>query len=410
MKAELSYKYENFHPVSLSICGSKSESNRLLILQALFPNIRIKNLSTSDDTKLLAKGLNTETDIVDVHHAGTAMRFLTAYYASIEGKTVTLTGSKRMQQRPISVLVDALRSMGADIKYLGEVGFPPLKIKGSKLDSDHVSLDATVSSQYISALMLTAPSLDQGLRIKLKGDPISSPYIDMTLTLLKGIGINCHFSDNIIRVENTPEVIDQVITVESDWSSASYFYSLVSISRNLSIVLKDFQKESLQGDSALVKIYKKLGVDTTFDPNDNSMTLTKSKSKPLPSLDLNLANTPDIAQTIAVSCLALKIKCKLTGLQTLKIKETDRLMALKIELEKLGASVQITDDSLSLFPSEEIADGVSIGTYNDHRMAMAFAPLAAKTCLIIEDCEVVSKSFPSFWKDLQKLGFKIDFE
>ena len=410
MKAILTYKNSKTIPLHLSIGGSKSESNRLLILQALFPNITIENISPSDDTKVLQQGIHQNNKTVDVHHAGTAMRFLTAYFAAQEGKLVTLTGSERMQQRPISVLVDALRDLGADINYLGNDGFPPIKIKGRKLEGESVTLDASVSSQFISALMLIAPSLENGLKIKLKDQPVSTPYIKMTLGLLEGIGVACDYSDSIIQIQHKSAVNDQTITVESDWSSASYFFSLASISDNLTLGLKNFQLGSLQGDSTLVGIYEKLGVQTSYNEEESEITISKSGERPTSNLKLNLVNTPDIAQTIAVSCLALGVQCELIGLQTLKIKETDRLCALKKELEKLGAKVDITENSLSLYPSEKINRNVTIATYNDHRMAMAFAPLAVKTTIAIANCEVVSKSFPSFWKDLERLGLNIDFQ
>ena len=396
--------------VEINISGSKSESNRLLILQAQFPNISIKNLSESDDTKALQNGLKVENGIVDIHHAGTAMRFLTAYFSAKEGVEITLTGSKRMQERPIAILVDALRSLGADIVYRQNDGFPPLKIKGKSLLKNSVDIKADVSSQYISALMLIAPMLPNDLRISLKGETTSVPYIEMTLSLLKSLGINGSFSNNEIRISSEKNVEDIELIVESDWSSASYFYSLVALSENYEISLSSFSEESLQGDSALIQIYESLGVQTIFDTFNKSISLSNKNIELPDSLLLDLSNTPDLAQTIAVTCFGLGIGCRLTGLHTLKIKETDRLLALKNELEKLGAIVQVDENSFYLEKSLQIKSDQIIETYQDHRMAMAFAPLALKTNLVINDAEVVSKSYPNFWEDLENSGVALKFD
>jgi 3-phosphoshikimate 1-carboxyvinyltransferase len=396
--------------VKINICGSKSESNRLLILQAEFPNISIENLSDSDDTAVLQKGLRVLKGTVDVHHAGTAMRFLTAYFAAKEGADVLLTGSQRMRERPIEILVNALRNLGADIEYAQNEGFPPLKIKGKNLQKNEVTIKADLSSQYISALMLIAPMLPTGLIISLEGKITSIPYIEMTLQLLKNIGVTGNFDGNSIVISPIKSIEDVRIVVESDWSSASYFYSLVALSENLQITLGNFSKESLQGDAALVQLYNSLGVETVFNTSDDTISLSK-KSIELPdSLLLNLANTPDLAQTIAVSCFGLGVSCRLTGLHTLKIKETDRLLALKTELEKLGASVQIDSNSLNLEKSLKISKGIAVETYQDHRMAMAFAPLALKTEITINSAGVVSKSYPKFWEDIEKTGVNCVFK
>ena len=394
--------------IKINICGSKSESNRLLILQAQFPNISIENLSDSDDTAVLQKGLKISKGTVDVHHAGTAMRFLTAYFAATEGTEVLLTGSQRMQQRPIGILVDALKSLGADIEYAQNEGFPPLRIKGKKLLKNEVRIKADVSSQYISALMLIAPALPKGLKISLQGKTTSVPYIEMTLQLLRNIGISGDFEKNVISISAAETIHDNLMIVESDWSSASYFYSLVALSDDLQITLGSFFEESLQGDAALAQIYETLGVQTYFNISEKTISLSKKNSQLPDSLLLDLANTPDLAQTIAVSCFGLGIGCRLTGLHTLKIKETDRLSALKIELEKLGASVQIDESSLNLEKSFHLNPEVRIETYQDHRMAMAFAPLALKTELTINNAEVVSKSYPNFWEDIQKMGIGLE--
>ncbi|MCH4821793.1 3-phosphoshikimate 1-carboxyvinyltransferase [Gramella lutea] len=389
---------------NLKITGSKSESNRLLILQALYQNIEIENLSNSDDTVVLKKALDKGNGLIDIHHAGTAMRFLTAYFASKEGCEVEITGSKRMKERPIRLLVDALQRMGADIQYKNEVGYPPLIIKGKKLHVDSVRLKANISSQYISALMLIGASLPKGLEIILEGQITSTPYILMTLEILKQAGIKGSFKDDRIFIEPTKEVKPVKIAVESDWSSASYFYSIAAIAEKAEIKLSNYRKESRQGDSCLAEIYKSFGVKTQY--GDNTIILTKEKKQRSFRIYEDLRNSPDIAQTIAVTCLALGMECKLDGLHTLKIKETDRLQALKNEMEKFGAKVKITEDCLLLLPVGSLKSEVSVKTYNDHRMAMAFAPLGLKTSLSILEAEVVSKSYPDFWKDLNKLGFE----
>lgn len=387
---------------SIQITGSKSESNRLLILQQFYKNLEIKNLGNSDDAQLMQKALSSHEIEIDINHAGTAMRFLTAYFSVTEGRETTLTGSKRMKERPIKILVDALRSLGADIQYLGNDGFPPLKIVGKKLRENKVVIDGGVSSQYISALLLIAPSLDQGLILEFKGKITSIPYIKMTLGLLCEIGIESNWEGNTIVVKPLNEIKNSVITVESDWSSASYYYSLAALSPEATITLNSYKKASLQGDAVLAKIYQHFGVKTVF--KNESITLIKENTtKQLLPLSLDLKNAPDIAQTIAVTCFGLGISCDLSGLHTLKIKETDRLVALKNELEKLGGEVEITDKSLHLKASKIIRENILISTYHDHRMAMAFAPLILKTTLLIEDAEVVSKSYPDYWNDIEKL-------
>jgi len=350
---------------------------------------------------------------LNVHHAGTAMRFLTAYFAQKENCQIILSGSSRMKERPIKILVDALRELGAEIYYEEKEGFPPLKIIGKKLSKNKVSLPANVSSQYISALLLIAPKLENGLELTLEGEITSIPYIKMTLALLTQIGIETFFKDNFIKIKplKTISLLGIKGLVESDWSSASYWYSIVALSQiGTKITLSFFKKNSLQGDAILVEIYKDFGVETVFN-DDNSITISKIKNnfKNQKSLICNLQSTPDIAQTIAVTCFGLGINCDLTGLHTLKIKETDRLQALKTELEKFGAKVTTTKDSLLLLsPLSEELEEASIKTYQDHRMALAFAPLAVKFPIIIEDAQVVSKSYPNFWNDLKQAGFNIE--
>lgn len=389
----------------IKVTGSKSESNRLLILQALFPGITVNNLSNSDDTKYLKKGLESPEQLIDIHHAGTAMRFLTAYFSIQEGREVVLTGSKRMQERPIKLLVEALKALGADISYEKNEGYPPLRIKGKKLSRGEVRVQANISSQYVSALMLIAPALPDGLRIRLDGQVTSAPYISMTLEIMRHAGIRGDFSNNEVLIEPVKKVKEKSINVESDWSSASYFYSLAAVSETARIHLSTYRKSSLQGDSCIAAIYRQLGVETTYEKD--AILLEKSSQKKTRHLSENLQNAPDIAQTIAVTCLALGVGCTLKGLHTLKIKETDRLVALKTEIEKFGSKVRVTDDSLELFPKPVFNHGVKVATYNDHRMAMAFAPLGLKLPFEVEDAMVVSKSYPDFWEDMEQLGFGI---
>ena len=333
------------------------------------------------------------------------MRFLTAFFATQHKRTTVLSGSERMHQRPIKVLVEALRALGAEIYYLENEGFPPLKIIGKQLTKEQVKINGNISSQYISALLLIAASLPNGLRIELIGEITSIPYINMTLSLLNQIGITTSFKDQIIQVHPFEEAKKQTLEVESDWSSASYFYSIAALSSiGSEIRLSSYKKESLQGDAILANIYKSFGVETVYETNSIILRKTKEPNKEHLSIDLNKA--PDIAQTIAVTCYGLGVSCELLGLHTLKIKETDRLEALHSELTKLGANISVTPNSLYLKSRSEIVADVSIETYNDHRMAMAFAPLGMKIPLEILDADVVTKSYRNFWKDLQKIGFQ----
>ncbi len=399
------FEKSQVNPTSaLAVTGSKSETNRLLLLKALYPEISLENTSKSDDSDAMQMALSSTSDLIDIHHAGTAMRFLTAFFAIQEGRTVTLTGSTRMQERPIKILVDALQTLGAEISYEKNEGFPPLRIVGRKLSQSKVTLDAGVSSQYISALLLIAPSLENGLELTLDGKITSVPYIKMTLALLEEIGVSTSFVGNVISVVPRLRSEPKALTVESDWSSASYFYSIVALSEiGTKIELSSYKANSLQGDSALSEIYKSFGVQTKFA--NHTITLTKTENCQLSIINCQLNETPDIAQTIAVTAFALGIGCDLKGLHTLKIKETDRLEALKNELSKFGAKISVTNDSLHLDASDVSGDDVHVATYNDHRMAMAFAPLALKKEFTVDDAEVVSKSFPTFWDDLKAIGF-----
>lgn len=389
----------------IKITGSKSESNRLLLLQALFGGFKIENLSNSHDSQVMQKALASKEKTVDIHHAGTAMRFLTAYFAAFEGRETILTGSSRMQERPIGLLVDALRDLGADISYMNNEGYAPLLIKGKKLTKSTVSLAANVSSQYISALMMVGASLPNGIEIDLVGQITSVPYIEMTRSLLTQLGIESSFEGQQINIKPAGAINVSEMVVESDWSSASYYYSLVALCDKAKLKISSYKENSLQGDSVLAELYQKLGVETTFEAN--AVTLEKVE-KPKPRrVEFDLANSPDIAQTIAVTCYGLGVGCDLYGLHTLKIKETDRLEALKAELTKLGAHISVTDKSLHLEGETNFQSDVTIKTYQDHRMAMAFAPFALRAPILFEDAEVVNKSYPDFWEDLHALGFKI---
>ena len=401
--------------LKVTITGSKSETNRLLLLQALYPNLTIDNISNSDDSKVMIEAIEKLSTVncqlsteIDVHHAGTAMRFLTAFFAVQEDKEIVLTGSSRMKERPIKILVEALQQLGAEISYAESDGFPPIQIKGKKLTQNKVSLPANVSSQYISALLLIAPKLECGFELTLEGEITSVPYIKMTLALLNEIGIETSFENNKITVCHAKLVEATRLTVESDWSSASYWYSIVALSEiGTQITLSSYKKNSLQGDASLSEIYKDFGVETLFNVN-NTITISKTKNCQLSIVNYQLNNCPDIAQTIAVTCFGLGMGCDLFGLHTLKIKETDRLEALKTELTKLGAEISVTNESLHLKPSTSINKNIAIKTYQDHRMAMAFAPLALRTPIIIDEAEVVSKSYPDFWSDLKSVGFQIE--
>ena len=386
-------------PNEIQITGSKSESNRLLILQKLFGNIEIKNISNSQDTNLLQKALNSDEKTIDIHHAGTAMRFLTSFFAVQEGVEKILTGSERMKQRPIKPLVEALKELGADIEYLENEGFPPLKIKGKKLEKNFVEIPADISSQFITSLILVGGKLENGLTINLLGEITSKPYIEMTLKLLSEIsGKSIILKDKTIQIPNI-KTQKTVFTVESDWSSASYFYSFSTLNRQ-KITLKNFNKNSLQGDSRITEIYSQFfGIDTIFNENQQKITLIPKSNFSLPqSIQLNMNDCPDIAQTVCITASALKIPFEIGGLATLKIKETDRLSALQNELKKIGCETEITDSSIKSVLYTKPEKNISIATYSDHRMAMAFAPYSLIQEIEIQNPEVVEKSFPDFWE------------
>ena len=402
---QISKEGKNLHG-NINISGSKSESNRLLTLRAYTSFFNINNLSDSDDTKTMISSLKSHKEEINIGHAGTAMRFLTSYYSSILNSSKILTGSSRMKERPILILVEALNNLGADIEYIDKKGYPPIKINGKLIDGNEIALPADVSSQYISSLMMLGVSINQGLKIKLSTKITSLPYIHMTKKIIERIGgtVNIKPDEIIIKQLVSNKIPDQI--VESDWSSASYFYSLVALSDSSDITLSSFFNNSIQGDSRILDIYEQFGVETKFL---NDKIYLKKNNIDLPdSISINLRDNPDLAQTIVVTCLGLGVNCKLEGLHTLKLKETDRLLALKREIEKFEVdSITISNQSIILKNNSELKSGVSINTYDDHRMAMSFAPLSMINPIIIINPEVVSKSYLNFWNDLESLGFKI---
>ena len=392
------------------ISGSKSESNRVLILKYLFnTDIIIDNLSSSDDTKVLSKALENQTGIVDIDHAGTAMRFLTSLFAVTNKKNIILTGSDRMLQRPVEELVNSLKSLGADIIYEKEIGYPPLRFNGFNQTNKLIELRSDISSQFASSLMLVAPYLNDGLQIKLVGNIFSKPYILLTCEILKRFGFSCIINKDEIKIKPNKKVSIKNYSVESDWSSASYLYSIVALS-GIDLKLSSFKSNSLQGDSKLSKLYENFGVKTFF--KNDEIILKRSKSHRMKKfIELDLIDNPDLAQTIIVTSLGLSIHTKLTGLNTLKIKETDRLVALKNEISKFNTDVIIDDQSIEInnFP-KALPENIEIDTYHDHRMALAFSPLSVLVKLVINDYGVISKSFPEYWTILQKLNFDLEFD
>lgn len=392
----------------IHIPASKSISNRLLILQYLFPEIRLKNLSTAKDTLVLQEALQSlkkstlnKTLFLNIGHAGTAMRFLTALISTLTEKKVILDGSSRMQQRPIGTLVDVLQQMGANIKYLKKKGYPPLLIEGSNLKGDKIEISADISSQFITALLLIGPKLSDGLEIILKGKTVSLPYIKMTINILQKIGVQAFLNENEnkIHISSLNNVDEQIINIEGDWSSASYFYGALSLLRNREIILKNFNKKSWQGDQKVADYFLQFGIKTEYLENEKIKLIPDKHYKIPKFLNFDLINSPDLAQTLAVTCLGMGINCHLSGLQTLRIKETDRISALAIEMKKLGAKTKTTNNSFEITQAIVQQKNVKINTYNDHRMAMSFAILQKKYPQIkILDKEVVVKSFPGFWE------------
>lgn len=384
---------------------SKSISNRALIINALTKDaLPLSCVAKCDDTDVMVAALTGDNNMVNIGAAGTAMRFLTAYFALQEGREVVIDGSERMRHRPISALVDALRECGAEIEYAGESGFPPLRIAGRKLTGGKISLPASISSQYISALLMVAPLMENGLTLCLEGEIISRPYILMTLSMMRQWGVESDFCGNEIVI--APQQYQPVkFDVEADWSAASYWYEIAAISSG-DITLHGLQQQSYQGDSHVADFFEQLGVLTTFTDEGTSLEPSPELS---PRLRLDLSDQPDLAQTIAVTGCMLGIPFHLTGLSTLRIKETDRLEALRIELGKLGCQLTIEKDSELIWNGQRrpIYELPAIDTYDDHRMAMAFAPVSLfLPGIVINNIEVVSKSYPEYWKHLQDAGFR----
>lgn len=394
---------------------SKSISNRALLIDALTPGEvgKSERFAICDDTRAMESGLllSSVGGRVDIGAAGTAMRFLTAYFATREGVEVTIDGSERMRKRPISLLVEALRSLGADISYEMNDGFPPLKIKGRKLAGGTVKIPGSVSSQYISALMMIGPTMEKGLTIHLEGNIISLPYILMTAIMMMKAGVHVMFHDRTIEIGHT-DYQPVKWNVEGDWSAASYWYELTASGTTNGVRLGNLGMSSIQGDSAVVRYFSELGVDTSFiEENDENVALLSRTSKHVERLNLDLTGQPDLAQTIAVTAFLLEIPFYLSGLSTLPSKETDRLQALRVELGRLGCNVRVINNEIISWDGTVGTpdDHPRIKTYNDHRMAMAFAPAAVKfPGLIIEDIDVVSKSYPEYWTNLAAAGFKLD--
>jgi len=395
---------------AINLPASKSISNRALILNALsYSPYPIRNLSDSDDTKVLTAALFSNSNKFDIGHAGTAMRFLTAFLAKIVGEW-EITGSERMQQRPISILVDALNQLGAQIEYLGNEGCPPLKILGSHLKGQTIELDGSVSSQYISALLLIAPTIENGLTLKLKGNVTSRSYIKLTLELMAKFGIQYRWDDNEIFVpEQKYFALD--FTCEADWSGASYWYQIMALVDNGELLLENLLLDSLQGDANIAAWFEQFGVTST--QKEEGVLLEKHKNRQPEKLVLDFIENPDVAQTMACLCVAKNIPFHFSGLKTLKIKETDRITALQNELAKFGASIAEPEFGELAWDGkldqEQQEENSIINTYHDHRMALAFAPMAlAGFSMRIDDPMVVTKSYPGFWEDLKQVGFSIE--
>lgn len=395
---------------TIQLPSSKSISNRALIINALGKGTyRPENLSECDDTRVMVRALEAkEGETIDIMAAGTAMRFLTAYLSVTPGSRI-ITGTERMKQRPIQVLVNALRELGADIEYVSSEGFPPLRITGTLLSQSHISLPGHVSSQYISALLMIAPTLKEGLTVTLTGDIISRPYINLTLQLMNDFGAKASWtSEHELRVEPQPyQSIPYYI--ESDWSAASYWYQMAALANHAEIILPGLFKDSYQGDSKVADIFRSLGIETLY--GDKTVTLRKS-GKTAERLDYNFIDQPDLTQTFVVTCALMGIPFRFTGLQSLKIKETDRMAALICEMKKLGYVLQESEGSILSWEGERCErSNEAIDTYEDHRMAMAFAPAClTMDNLYINNPHVVTKSYPSYWNDLKAAGFIIKEE
>lgn len=410
-------QYSFIAPITLSasiaLPASKSISNRALILHALANGTtRPSNLSDCDDTRVMIHALADMPDVIDIMAAGTAMRFLSAYLSVTPG-THLITGTARMQQRPIRILVDALRTLGAQITYAGNEGYPPLRITGTRLTGEEITLPGGVSSQYISALLMIGTTLPQGLTLHLTGDIVSRPYIDLTLQLMHDFGAQAQWTSADSIAVAPGGYRDTPFRVESDWSAASYWFEMVAIllrkhtQNNVRVELQGLFKNSYQGDSHGAELFSRLGVRSEYTPQ--GVILSRGEA-PVSHLEADLVNIPDLAQTFVVTCCLMGIPFRFTGLQSLKIKETDRLYALVTELHKLGFVLRSEQDSILLWEGERCAPEARpcIDTYEDHRMAMAFAPASfAFAELCIRHPEVVTKSYPNFWNDLRQAGFSI---
>lgn len=389
----------------VSLPLSKSISNRALVINALTDGaLPLKKVAKCDDTDVMVAALSSDDACVNIGAAGTAMRFLTAYYSSQPGRKIVIDGTERMRHRPIAVLVDALRACGATIEYAGEEGYPPLRISGKNLQGGEITLSASVSSQYISALLMIAPTMEQGLKLTLDGDIISRPYIMMTLSMMRQWGVESEFVGNVITI--APQKYNPIdFEVEADWSAASYWYEIAALSSG-DVSLQGLDGKSVQGDSEISKYFEYLGINTHFD--DGVVELEPSPDL-VPRLNLDLSDQPDLAQTIVVTSCMLGVPFHLTGLSTLKIKETDRLEALRTEMLKLGMVLTVERDSELIWDGSRrpIYEFPEIDTYEDHRMAMAFAPVSLFVPgIVINNIEVVSKSYPDYWQHLQEAGFK----
>ena len=389
----------------IHLSASKSESNRALVIKALSSEpIDLHNLSDARDTQTMTRLLASKDNTWDVLDAGTTMRFLTAYLA-LTADNQTITGSDRMQQRPIMLLVDALRELGATIDYLNKDGYPPLRIsKIGKQKADRLKIQGNISSQYISALLMIAPVLPNGLTIELTGEVFSRPYIEMTLGLMRQFGVQHEWKGNIISIA-PQKYTSNSYPIESDWSGASYWLSMVVLSKNSKVTLTGLREDSYQGDIRILQIMHGLGLKTNFDGEK----LVIEKSNSISPMQIDFRTCPDLAQTVMVVATGLKTPLQMTGLESLRIKETDRIAAMQTELAKFGVKlVEETPGFWELEPPAELPSGpVTISTYEDHRMAMAFAPLAQKVPLIIEEPEVVKKSYPGFWDDCKKYGLEV---
>lgn len=387
--------------LEINLPSSKSISNRALILNALaYSPYDIQNLSDCDDTRVTVKALDSNDTTFDIGAAGTSMRFLTAFLSKTVGEWV-ITGSERMKQRPIKILVDALNSLGARIDYVENEGFPPLRIFGSALTGGEIRLNGGVSSQYISALMMIAPYMQNGLRIILEGKVISVPYILMTKSMMKEYGVDVGFENNVIDIK--PQTYKPIqYKVESDWSAASYWFEVLSIVGNGRIFLKGLNENSSQGDSKVAELFEQLGVSAEYQADGVLLTSNGDCTK---RFEYDFVDQPDLAQTFAVTCCLKKIPFHFDGVQSLKIKETNRIAALMAELSKLGYKLFEPAEGQLAWNGDRCksTDEISISTYEDHRMAMSFAPAALVTSLTIEHPEVVSKSYPSFWSDFEML-------